>query len=309
MLKYTIQRVLYGLITLFLIAIITFFLIRLLPGSPFKDDKLDSKQIAILQEKYGLKDPMPVQFFRYMGGILRLDFGKSFKYDNQDVMKDLVIPRLPRTVKVGLLSLLIGVTIGVLLGSIAALMRGTIVDNLVTIAAVLGTSIPSFVFAMLMQYYFAVKLKWFPVLYSDAIPSSIVVPALALSVYSISSLSRFVRTELVEVLSSDYIQLARAKGLSSSQVIFRHAIRNALIPVVTILGPMVLAVITGGVVMESIFGIPGVGDLLIKSIVENDYFITMGVSIVYSFIFIVVVFIIDLLYGVIDPRIRLTGGK
>ncbi len=309
MLRYTMERILYGLVTLFLIVMITFFLLQLLPGSPFNDEKLDKTQIAILNEKYGLDRPVPEQFLNYMKGVIRLDFGKSFKYDNQDVMKALVLPRLPRTVKVGALALLIGISLGIVLGSLAALTRGTFFDNLIVILAVLGTSIPGFVFAMLLQYYFAVKFPIFPVLYEDGNPKSIWLPSIALSVYIVSSLTRFVRTELVEVLNSDYILLARAKGLSGRQVIFRHSLRNALIPVITIIGPMVLGVLTGGVVMETIFGIPGVGKLMVDGIMQNDYFIVLGVSTVFSFIFIMIVLVIDLLYGVIDPRIRLAGGN
>ncbi len=309
MLRYTIERIFYGFITLFLIVMITFFLLKLLPGSPFNDEKLDASQIAILNEKYGLDKPEPEQFLNYIVGVAKLDFGKSFTFDNQDVMRDLVLPRLPRTVKVGALALLIGISIGIVLGSLAALTRGTPFDNIIVVLAVLGTSIPGFVFAMVLQYYLAVKIPIFPVLYEDGNPKSVWLPSLALSVYIISSLTRFVRTELVEVLNSDYILLAKAKGLSGSQVIFRHALRNALIPVITIIGPMVLGVLTGGVVMETIFGIPGIGNLMVLGITLNDYFIVLGVSTVMSFMFIMTLLVIDLLYGVIDPRIRLAGGN
>lgn len=310
MLKYTLERFLYGVLTLLIIITITFFLLKVLPGSPFNDEKLTADQVAILNEKYGLADPLPVQYFRYIKNIVtKFDFGRSFKYDNQDVLRKLIIPRLPRTIKVGLLALTIGITVGITLGSLAALNRGNFLDNILVVLAVLGSSIPSFVFAMLLQYTFAVKIPIFPVLYDDSKLISIVLPAIALSVSTISTLTRFVRTELVEVLNSDYILLAKAKGLTKGQVIFRHALRNALIPVITIVGPMVLGILTGGVVMDTIFGIPGLGQLMVDGITLNDYFIVLTVATFYSFLFISVVLIIDLLYGVIDPRIRLAGGK
>lgn len=310
MLKYTLERFLYGVLTLLIIITITFFLLKILPGSPFNDEKLTADQIAILNEKYGLSDPLPMQYFRYIKNIVtKFDFGKSFKYDNQDVLRKLIVPRLPRTIKVGLFALAIGITVGIILGSLAALNRGNFVDNILIVLAVLGSSIPSFVFAMVLQYTFAVKIPIFPVLYDDTKIISIVLPAIALSVSTISTLTRFVRTELVEVLNSDYILLARAKGLTNAQVIFKHALRNALIPVITIVGPMVLGILTGGVVMDTIFGIPGLGQLMVDGITLNDYFIVLTVATFYSFLFISVVLIIDLLYGVIDPRIRLAGGK
>lgn len=310
MLRYTLERIMYGVITLWLIVSITFLLLQFMPGSPFQDDKLSAEQVAILQEKYGLSDPLPMQYFRYMKNIVtKADFGKSFQFDNQDVFRDLVMPRLPRTIKVGSLSMVIGLIIGIILGALAALNRGNWLDNMFVFLAVLGTSIPGFVFAMSLQYYLGVKVQMFPVIYDDGNNLSIVLPAISLSISIISTLTRFVRTELVEVLNSDYILLARAKGLTKTQVIFRHALRNALIPVITIVGPMVLFVLTGGVIMETIFGIPGLGNLMVLGITLNDYFVVLTVATFFSTMFIAVVLIVDLLYGVIDPRIRISGGR
>lgn len=310
MIKYTFERIFYGIVTLFIIVSITFFLLKVLPGSPFNDEKLTDDQIKILNEKYGLNDPVVVQYGRYLSNIVtKFDFGKSFKYDNQDVLRNLVLPRLPRTIKVGSVALLIGISVGMILGAISALNRGKFLDNFLTVIAVLGSSIPSFVFAMVLQYTLAVKIPIFPVLYDDKKSISIILPAIALSVGIISTLTRFVRTELVEVLNSDFILLAKAKGLSKSQVIYRHAIRNALIPVITIIGPTVLSVLTGSVVMDTIFGIPGLGHLMVEAINVNDYFVVLTVATFFSTLFIIIMLIIDLLYGIIDPRIRITGGK
>ncbi len=308
-LKYTIERLIYGLVTLFLIVMITFFLLTLLPGSPFNDQKLDKEQIAMLNEKYGLDKPIAERFVKYLVGVVHLDFGKSFKYDNQEVMKDLILPRLPRTIRIGVVALLIGVGTGLILGSISALTRGSFIDNFIIFLIVLGTSIPGFVFAMFLQYKFAVQLGWLPVLYEDGNFASYWLPGVSLAISVGASITRFTRTELVEVLNSDYILLARAKGLTGTQVVARHAIRNAMIPLITVIGPMVISVMTGGVVMETIFGVPGIGQLVVKAISENDYFIIMADSTVMAFLYIVVIIIIDLTYGIIDPRIRLAGGK
>jgi oligopeptide transport system permease protein len=202
-----------------------------------------------------------------------------------------------------------GIVLGVIMGALAALNRGKFFDNFIVFLAVLGVSIPGFVFAMGLQYYLGVKIPIFPVLYEDGNFWSIILPAVSMAVGPISSLTRFVRTELVEVIASDYILLARAKGLTRTQVIFRHALRNALIPVVTIVGPMVLSLLNGGVIMENIFGIPGVGQLMVSGITLNDYFIVLTVSTLFSGLFIAVVLVVDLLYGVIDPRIRISGGN
>lgn len=309
LLRYTLERILYGIITLWLIISLTFFLLQTLPGSPFNDDKLTAEQIAILNEKYGLNDPLPMQYLRYMRNILKLDFGKSFQYDNQDVFQKLMMPRFPRTISVGLLALAIGLTIGILFGALSALNRGNILDTIIVLLAVLGTSIPAFVFAMSLQYFIGVKAGWLPVIFEDGDFASIILPAVSLSVGVISSLTRFVRTELVEVLNSDYILLARAKGLTKGQVIWRHALRNALIPVVTIIGPMTLFILTGSITMEIIFSVPGLGNLMASGITQNDYFIVLTVSMFISLMFISVVLIVDLLYGLIDPRIRIIGGK
>lgn len=297
-----------GIITLWLIVSLTFFLLQFMPGSPFNDEKLDESQIAILNEKYGLGDPVPVQYMRYMSNVIRLDFGTSFRYDNQDVYEALIMPRLPYTIQVGGLALAMGVFFGIILGSIAALNRNNPIDHITVLISILGASIPSFVFAMAMQYYLGVKLGWFPVFFTKGEIASYILPAVAIAISVISSLTRFMRTELVEVLGTDYILLARAKGLKRSTVIFRHALRNALIPVITIVGPMTIGVLTGSTIIETIFGIPGVSFLMVEGIRLNDYFVILGVATFYSALFIAVILIIDLLYGVIDPRIRVAGG-
>lgn len=306
MIKYVLERLMYGLITLFLVVSITFLLLQFMPGSPFNDDKLTEEQLVILNDKYGLDDPVPMQYARYMKNVFTGDFGVSFQYNNQEV-SEMIAARLPVTVRVGGQALIFGALVGIFLGALAALKKNTVIDHATILVAILGVSVPSYVMASLMQYYLGVKAGLLPVVYNETIASTIM-PTLALSLFVISSCARFMRTELVEVLSTDYILLARAKGLSRTHVIYKHALRNALIPVITVLGPMTISLLTGSTVIEKIFGIPGVSFLLVEGIQKNDYFVILGVATFYSALYITVLIIIDILYGIIDPRIRLSGG-
>ena len=317
MFKYILKRLGYMIITLFLILTVNFLLLQLLPGSPFDGEKKTEAQIAILEEKYGMNDPIPVQYARYLKGVFQGDFGTSFKLQNQEIT-DLVLTRIPYTIKHGALALVIGVVIGIILGAVAAMKRNSWTDHTITVISVLGVSIPSFVLAAFLQYFICNKLGWLPVIYQPADEmrgvtvwdefKSLILPAIALSVPVIASLMRYMRSELIEVLNTDYILLARAKGLTKSQVIVHHALRNALIPVITVVGPMVVSIMTGSLVVEKFFGVPGLSNLLLNSVVMKDQFLTLGIAFFYAFLYVIVILIIDLLYGVIDPRIRLAGG-
>lgn len=317
MFKYILKRLGYMIITLFLILTVNFLLLQLLPGSPFDGEKKTEAQIAILEEKYGMNDPIPVQYARYLKGVFQGDFGTSFKLQNQEIT-DLVLTRIPYTIKPGALALVIGVVIGIILGAVAAMKRNSWTDHTITVISVLGVSIPSFVLAAFLQYFICNKLGWLPVIYQPADEmrgvtvwdefKSLILPAIALSVPVIASLMRYMRSELIEVLNTDYILLARAKGLTKSQVIVHHALRNALIPVITVVGPMVVSIMTGSLVVEKFFGVPGLSNLLLNSVVMKDQFLTLGIAFFYAFLYVIVILIIDLLYGVIDPRIRLAGG-
>ncbi|WP_113672217.1 ABC transporter permease [Vallitalea guaymasensis] len=318
MIRYVIERIALIVLTLFIVLTINFFLLRLMPGTPFDNPKITEVQQQLMKEKYGLDDPAYVQYFRYLKQVVfERDLGNSFKLQDQPVLK-LITMKLPHTVKIGTIALIFGVIVGIFLGSIAAIYKNSIWDNLVTILAVIGVSIPGFVMAAFLQYFLCAKLGWFPYIYKpvDALRNvsrwdsfySSILPAFSLGLFVISSTMRYMRSELVEVLNSDYILLARAKGLSKPKVIFRHALRNALIPVITILGPMAVNILTGGVVVEQFFGVPGLGKLMVNASFTNDYFLILGVNLVYSFLLVTVILIVDLLYGVIDPRIRLKGG-
>ncbi|HCS94056.1 MAG: oligopeptide ABC transporter permease [Bavariicoccus seileri] len=302
--KYLSKRVFYMIITLFLIATITFFLMKLLPGSPYaNEEKLTDAQIALMNQKYGLDKPVFVQYLIYLKGLLVFDLGQSFQF-NAPVSR-LIGSRIGVSFQIGIQAMIVGTIFGTFLGIIAAMKQNTWVDTVATFVAILGRSIPSFVFAVLLQLLFGVIFPILPIaLWNQGFVSSIL-PTIALAISPLADSARFVRTEMVDVLNSDYIELARAKGLSRWEVAYKHGIRNAIIPLVTILGPMLVGLMTGSMVVENIFALPGIGEQFVKSIMQNDYPTIMGVTMLYSFMLVVVILVVDVLYGLIDPRISL----
>ncbi|MEW4384599.1 oligopeptide ABC transporter permease [Staphylococcus epidermidis] len=307
MTKYVLKRLCYMFVSLFIVITITFFLMKLMPGSPFNDTKLNAQQKEILNEKYGLNDPVALQYVNYLKNVVTGDFGNSFQYHNMPVW-DLVKPRLIPSMEMGITAMVIGVVLGLVLGVAAATKQNTWVDYTTTIISVIAVSVPSFVLAVLLQYVFAVKLEWFPVAGWEGF-STAILPSLALSATVLATVARYIRAEMIEVLSSDYILLARAKGNSTLKVLFGHALRNALIPIITIIVPMLAGILIGTLTIENIFGVPGLGDQFVRSITTNDFSVIMATTILFSTLFIVSIFIVDILYGVIDPRIRVQGGK
>lgn len=307
--KYIGKRVFYMFLTLFLIASITFFLMQLLPGTPYSNqDKLSAEQIYIMNERYGLNKPVIVQYGIYLLGLLTGDWGVSFQFNNTPVL-ELLSSRIGPSMQIGLQAVIVGTILGITLGVIAAMKQGTWIDSTATLTAIIGRSIPNFVFAVLLQLIFGVWWKVLPIALWTGFVSSIL-PSIALAISPLADSARFMRTEMVDVLSSDYVELARAKGLSRWEVAFKHGIRNALIPLITILGPMTVALMTGSMVVENIFAIPGIGEQFVKSILTNDYPTIMGVTMMYSFLLVSVILLVDVLYGIIDPRIRVAteGG-
>lgn len=304
--KYTLKRVLTFIFTLLAILLILFILMQLMPGSPFNDEKLNEDMRAALYAKYGLDKPIIVQFFNYVKNMLRGDFGVSYKISKNTPISQLIQTRLPISIGIGGMAVALGAVVGLLLGLLAALKHNTIWDTLATIISVIGVSVPSYVFALALSYNFGFKLQWFPMLFSqkDIIGSS-VLPSISLSMFTMASIARFTRSEMLEVLGSDYMLLAESKGLSGPALIFRHALRNALIPIVTVLAPLIVDLMTGSLVVEKIFAIPGVGSLLVNAIQSNDYNVVISLSFIYSAMYIAIMLVVDLLYGVIDPRIRL----
>ena len=305
--KYLLKRVLYMLLTLFLVATITFFLMKLMPGTPYTNQaKMTASQIEIMNKQYGLDKPIWEQYLIYIFGMFHGDFGTSFQYSNQPVAY-LISSRLGASMQLGLQAMIFGVFFGVILGAAAAIKHNTWADTGATVIAIIGKSVPNFVLAILLQYYIALKLGWFPIAGWGQF-SNTILPTIALGVGPLAETARFIRTSMVEVLNSDYIELAKAKGLSKFEVVYNHALINSLIPLVTLLGPYTVALMTGSMVIENIFNIPGIGEQFVKSIMTNDYPTIMGVTMVFSIGLVVVILITDIIYGLIDPRIRLEGN-
>ncbi|PIC83220.1 oligopeptide ABC transporter permease [Sporosarcina sp. P1] len=309
MVKYIGKRIVYMFITLFLIATASFFLMQTLPGSPIASyNKLNDTQKAIVEKKYGIDKPKPVQYAIYMKNLAKGDLGTSFVFKGKSV-NDLLATRLKPSLIFGAQAMVFGTIVGILLGMLAALKHNTFWDYGSTFFAILGISIPSFVFASLLQYWIASEWHLLPVgLWNDGWKSS-VLPSLALAMGPLALSARFIRTEMIEVLNSDYIILAKAKGANGFEIAFKHAFRNALIPLITVLGPLAAGLVTGSLVVEQIFAIPGIGEQFVSSIMTNDHATIMGTTLLFSAFLIFVIFIVDILYGVIDPRIRVSGGK
>lgn len=308
--RYIFRRILLMALTLFIIITVTFLLLQFLPGSPFANEELLTEtQRQMLYETYGLNDPIYIQYINYMGNVFKGDFGASFQFNNVPVTQ-LLADRAGPSMQLGLQAMILGTSVGTILGIIAAVKQNTWIDTVTSVVAIGGRSVPNFVFAVLLQFLFAVVLGWLPIAFwRDGFLSSIL-PTIALAISPMAEAARFIRTEMIEVLNSDYLELAKAKGFSRPYIIVKHALRNAIIPLLTILGPVTAGLMTGSLVIENIFSIPGIGEQFTKSILVNDYPTIMGVTIMYSVILVVIMLIVDILYGLIDPKMRIAqGGK
>jgi oligopeptide transport system permease protein len=295
------------LITLFVIASITFFISKLLPGTPFADDKLTPQIRAQLFAKYGLDEPLMVQYAKYMLNVAQGDLGNSFYFENRPVTQ-MILKGLPVSMFVGVQAMVFGLVVGLVLGIVAALRHNTLWDTAAVVLAVVGVSVPTFVLGPLLQYWLGVKLGLFPIAFFESWWHS-VLPSLALSVFVVSTVARFIRSEMLEVMGQDFITLAKAKGLSGLAVIVRHVLRNSLIPLVTVVAPLTVYVITGSLVVEQIFAVPGIGEQFVTSVFVSDYSMILGTTLFFSVMFIFALLIQDILYGIIDPRIRVSGAK
>src|SRR5215207_1640151 len=264
------------LAALFIIISVTWFISKLLPGTPFADQKLSAETRAQLFAKYGLDEPWPVQYGKYMLHVVQGDLGNSYYFQGRPVT-EIILARLPISAFLGVQAILMGLVTGLVLGIVAALRHNSWWDTLAVVLAVLGVSVPSFVLGPIMQYWLGVKLGWFPIAFFDSWLHS-VLPSLALSVFVVSTVARFVRSEMLEVMGQDYITLAKAKGLSGLAVIIRHVMRNAMIPLVTVLAPLTIYLITGTLVVEQIFAVPGIGEQFVTSVFVNDYSMILGTS-------------------------------
>ena len=309
MARYIGKRLLISVITLFVILLILFLLLQFMPGSPFNDQKLSPEQVAQLKEKYGLDKPVIVQFFRYVGNVFRGDLGVSYSLSPNTPITELLANRFPITMKIGFFSMILGTAAGLLLGFLTAFFRNKSLGFFYHLLTLLGIAVPSYLFAMCFSYFLGYKGAVFPLLYDFRSPvASSVMPVVAMSLGVMAVIARFAKAEASDVMKSDYVLLAKCQGLSNRTIILKYILKNSLMPVITVMAGLLVGLLTGSLVIEQMFSIPGVGGLLTNAISANDYSVVIALSFVYSALYIVVMLILDILYCVIDPRVRL-GGK
>ncbi|WP_428770795.1 oligopeptide ABC transporter permease OppB [Treponema sp. HNW] len=304
--KFIFRRVLSLIPTMFLIVTLSFFLIRLAPGGPFsREKKVTPEVMQNLLKKYHMDEPLFKQYLRYMGDVLRGDLGPSFKNKDYSV-NELIFTSLPNSLILGVVSLCIALLLGVSVGIVSALNRNTRIDYAAMSAAVIGISVPLFVVGPVLMLILAMKLKWLPTsgwITGRAGLKTLIMPAITLAFPYFAYIARLSRASILEVLRSDYIRTARAKGLKQSVVIVKHVLKGAMLPVVSYLGPAFAGIVTGSVVVEQIFLVPGLGNFFVKSALNRDYTLIMGTVIVYSLILVVMNLVVDIIYGLLDPRI------
>ncbi|MCD4712518.1 MAG: ABC transporter permease [Clostridiales bacterium] len=302
--SYYLKRIISAIITILLIATLTFTMMHSIPGGPFTRERpVPDEILKSLNEKYNLDAPLYVQYFDYMKGLVTFDLGPSYSKIGTTV-NDLLVAGFPTSAKIGLMASLLIVILGIPVGIISALKQNKPIDYFVMFMATLGVTVPSFVIATLIIYVFAGKLGWIPS-FGLSTPLGYIGPVIALTGYSLSFVARLTRSSMLEVLRQDYIRTARANGLKEFSVIGKHAVKNALIPVVTYIGPMIAAILTGSFVVEKIFAVPGMGRYYVESVTNRDYTTIMGMTVFYAAFYIIMVLFVDIAYGFIDPRIRL----
>ena len=305
MLRYTLRRLLGAIPTLFLVIVLAFLLVHAAPGGPFDDERALPADIeANIAAAYHLDEPLPMQFLRYLGGVVQGDFGPSYSYRDYTV-SELIGRSFPVSVQLGILAMIVAVVTGVSTGVIAALNRNSALDKIVMGFAMTGISIPVFVIAPVLVLFLAVKLQWLPASWTGSEGASrLLLPVLSLALPQIAYVARLTRASLIEVLSSDFVRTARAQGLGTAAIVRYLALKPAMLPVLSYMGPAVAAVLTGSVVVEEIFGIPGLGQLFVRGSLNRDYTLVLGVVIFYATLIVLLNLLVDLLYGAIDPRIR-----
>ena len=304
MAKYIIKRVAMGLLSIFIVATLTFFLMNLVPGGPFVAEKsISAEAQAALEEKYGLDKPILQRYFNYMSSLLKGDMGASLRQSGRTV-SDIIFSKFPVSARLAGIAVLISLIIGIPLGCLSAYNRGKIPDNIIIVLTTCGIAIPSFISSVLLLYFLGSKLNLLPTIGLNE-AASYIMPVTALAIYPTAYITRLMRSSMLDVMGQDYIRTAKAKGLSNSKTIFKHALRNAILPVVTYVGPMLAALMTGSFVVEKIFTIPGLGREFVSSIVNRDYTMVMGTTIILATLVIAANVIVDILYKIIDPRINL----
>ena len=310
MLKYIVKRIGMALATLLGIIFVLFVLVRIMPGNPFPSERMSATQIANKRAEMGLDDPILLQFVRYMKNVLRGDFGKGSSLYNGAPIKTVLSSCVSNSFRIGGLAILIGTVLGLLLGICAALHRGKFLDGFCTVFSIVGVCVPSYVFLIFLQYNFSYKVSFFPYFFdSSRFLFSAILPALSLSLFTMSTIARFTRNEMVEVIDSDYVRLAESKGMEGGLLIRRHVLRNALVPIVTVLAPLIVDLLTGALVVEKIYGINGIGKLMVDAIAGEgvDYNYVLALGILYSSLYIGMMLAVDILYGILDPRIRVSA--
>ena len=305
MLKFIIRRVLEAIPTLLVLITVSFFMMRLAPGSPFTGERnLPPAVLANIEAKYHLNDPIWLQYLNYLKQLAHGDFGPSFKYKDYTV-NELLSQAFPVSLEIGLYAFIIALVVGVLLGVLAALKQNSWLDYLTMGVAMTGVVIPSFVKAPLLVLIFAIWLKWLPAGgWNDGAASNLVLPVAALAIAYISSIARIMRGSMIEVMNSPFIRTARAKGLPTRYIVWKHALRPAMLPVISYLGPAFVGIITGSIVIETIFGLPGIGQLFVNGALNRDYGMVLSLTILVGVLTIVFNAVVDILYAVIDPKIR-----
>jgi oligopeptide transport system permease protein len=302
MARYIANRLLIAIAAVLLLATITFFLLRLVPGDPLSAPRLTEEVKERLREHYGLDRPVLDQYLLYMGNLLQGDFGYSLSSRGRRV-NTIIAEAFPASLDLGIRAMVIALVLGLFFGIVAALNRGRVLDYLTVVLVIVGISVPSFVLAGVLQFWLGVHLKVLPVARYESFAHTIM-PAFALAIGTMAVIARYMRTSMLEIVNADYVRTARAKGLRRGQIVWRHQIRNALFPILTILGPTIAAVLTGSFVIESIFAIPGLGRHFVLAMQNLDYTLVLGLTVFFGVFLIGMNFLVDVAYGFIDPRIR-----
>lgn len=304
MVKYIVKRIALGILTLFILITVTFFLTRLMPGNPFSSDNISSTALAQLNSKYGLDKPVREQYFMYLKNLLHGDLGDSYKKTGVSV-NTIIANGLPNTVSLGLTAFIFSLAVGILMGIWMASTKKEWVKGILLTLTTLGVSVPNFVFAILLMLVVGVYWGLFPVT-GLSTPMHYVLPVIAMSAYPISQISRLVQSSYSEALNQDYVIMAKAKGLSKSAITFKHVLKNAILPVITIAGPMIAFLLTGSFVIENVFAIPGIGKEFVNAISNRDYTIIMGLTIFIGAMIIICNLVVDIISAIVDPRIKLS---
>jgi len=303
--RYIAKRILISLATLFVLVTVVFILVRLMPGDPFASEKMTPQVRQNLERYYGFDKPIVEQYLTYLGRLVRGDLGYSMKYANVTV-NEIIAKAFPYSADLGLRALAIAVSVGLTLGIVSALNRGRPADILCVVIAIVGTSIPDFIMGYVLQYFFGIRWGLLPIAQYKGFAYTIL-PAVGLGFYTLALVSRLMRSSMLEVIQQDYIKTARAKGASRFRIVRKHMVRNAILPIVTVLGPITASVLTGTFVIESIFAIPGMGKFYVSSVQSLDYTLVLGMTVFFGAFLVTANFVVDLLYGLVDPRIRVAG--